>query len=445
MKKMNTKVQKINVFGNLLMFSCLLFLIVSCNNEVIELSEKNGHASLIQNQKDYKVSEVEAIQNLNNFLLSMENNSTENISTRSKPVRTVKNIEAIRYDKQKVHTYAGGSDFSFNIDTLMYLINFENNQGYALVSADKRTDQVYAIIDEGALSVDTIDKVNNPGFHIALQNSIAKIHDDINFFDEEKDVVKTYSSANSYTQTIRPLLCVKWGQRAPYDTYCNGFPTGCVITATSQILSYYQTLTSVQWYYSPDGSSGASNLKWSKIVSDSEGGDKYGRLFLHEAYSSSNQVAHLMRYLGISFRASYSSDGTGAYNENAVAWMQTTGKLYSTTNLLYYNSDLIVTSLNSGKLIYISAFDYDYSVNGVGHTWVLDGLHRIFENGNETARYVHCNWGWDGWCDGYFLDNIYDTRYRPYLRDEKDISSGAQTNTRQYNFRYNTVIAVTGK
>ncbi len=51
-----------------------------------------------------------------------------------------------------------------DIDTLMYAINFADNQGFALVAADKRTSPVLAIIDEGSFNVDSLSEDKDEGF-----------------------------------------------------------------------------------------------------------------------------------------------------------------------------------------------------------------------------------------------------------------------------------------
>ena len=90
-------------------------------------------------------------------------------------------------------------------------------------------------------------------------------------------------------------LSSKWGQGAPYNQYCPGPYTGCVATATAQILSFFPTIGSVNWQ---DGSSyGSSVLHWKQIATDCF---RYkGILNTVTTPQSANEVAHLMRYLGV--------------------------------------------------------------------------------------------------------------------------------------------------
>lgn len=36
----------------------------------------------------------------------------------------------------------------------------------------------------------------------------------------------------------------------------------------------------------------------------------------------------------------------------------------------------------------------------------------------QYQKYVHCNWGWEGKCDGYYVMNIFDLRYGAPIPDE---------------------------
>lgn len=45
-----------------------------------------------------------------------------------------------------------------------------------------------------------------------------------------------------------------------------------------------------------------------------------------------------------------------------------------------------------------------------GHEWVIDGAlaQRKEIDGSSQIRFLyHCNWGWDGDYDGYFLSNAF--------------------------------------
>jgi hypothetical protein len=380
--------------------------VTSCTDTLVpNIEEVESQNAVINN----KVSEDEAKTILMNFLSASNRGQTYSTGLSS---RQIKGIEALCVGNTNVRTYASDNDINVDIDTLMYVVNFEDGQGFALVAADRRTDPIYAIIDEGSLSVSELDKVDNPGFIIFLEESIRK-----EIVDIEKNNVNTAVSTYSRPTTsliarVAPKLSVKWGQRAPYNKHCPvGCPTGCVMTAMAQILSYYQTVGSVQWSY--NGIGGSATLNWSRIIADGINNPDYGTLSANND-DSAEEVSQLMRFLGASIGASYSTDGTSADSGDAISWLKTWANL-SGTGRNDYNVNNVVSALNSShKLVWVDAFARYYHVGLVfrkyvdGHAWIIDGYEQ-FNISGKVSTFVHCNFGWNGTADGFYLNNTFNT------------------------------------
>ena len=64
-----------------------------------------------------------------------------------------------------------------------------------------------------------------------------------------------------------------------------------------------------------------------------------------------------------------------------------------------------------------------------GHAWVVDGYIDSVKN-NKESFYIHCNWGWRGDCNGYFLHDILNAEEIPYYDDNANVL------TRSNNYRY---------
>lgn len=64
-----------------------------------------------------------------------------------------------------------------------------------------------------------------------------------------------------------------------------------------------------------------------------------------------------------------------------------------------------------------------------GHAWVVDGYIDQVKN-NQESKYIHCNWGWKGKRNGYFLSNVLNAEESPVYNDDVTPS------TRSDNFRY---------
>lgn len=284
-----------------------------------------------------------------------------------------------------------------------------------------------------------------------MEEALKKQMSDINENKGDSTEIQTYGRADGKSpwtirSSVKPILKVKWGQWKPYNRYCpydgsKQCPTGCVITATAQILSHFQTIGSVRW--SHNGVSGSSVLDWSQIISDCEQTeDKEYGILVNNRYTSSYQVAHLMRYLGVALGADYGKNGTSANNDKPIDWMNKWGGLKATVHM-DYRSENTTIAVGRGQLIYMSAYARYYHVGFFfrkyvdGHAWVIDGFRKL-SNGRITQNYVHCNFGWDGSCDGYYLDAVFDTTKGP--EDKEDIDEIGE-DTHSHNFRYKIKMA----
>lgn len=95
----------------------------------------------------YAISSDQAMTNLLEFLKS------DSSQTKSNDIRVIGSITPISYNK--IATKSGITDLE--CETLLYIANFENNQGYAILAGDTRIDEpVIAMIDDGYLSDATV-------------------------------------------------------------------------------------------------------------------------------------------------------------------------------------------------------------------------------------------------------------------------------------------------
>lgn len=424
---------------------------IACSNDAIEemsvITEDVNNNGTVENT--FKVSEDEAKETLISFLGQFESNSS--VVVRSTSQRTIKDIQAFNVNP----TTRSSSDYDYEIpddvETLFYLINFNNDQGFGIVSGDKRTTPVLAVIDEGSLSLDTLSRVKNIGFLMSLDQAVAMQLEEIHMYDDHDGDGSSGYSPNSSTTVLLDVpirLKTRWGQKAPYNKYAPNGTTGCVMVAAAQALSYFQTIGSVQWQY--NNTYGSSVLNWSQIIANSEDYLRgYGMLHTtasEHAYSA-NQVSHLMRFLGVSVNANYKSNGqTGADTGDAIKHLKNWCGLSSSTGLYNYDATGVRNALsqNSNSLVIVESYAnrtnkflgmvYKYKD---GHAWIIDGARRIQYSTSNIKDYVHCNWGWNSSCDGYFISGSFNTQVPPEILDPND---GGGTDA--YNFRYKTNYAV---
>ena len=86
------------------------------------------------------------------------------------PVRTLNlnNVKTVR----KTVSRADGT-VSDN-DTLLYIFNFDDNQGFAVVSASRQTDGLIAVTEAG--NYDPAVPTGNPGFDMYMKMAVFTMH-----------------------------------------------------------------------------------------------------------------------------------------------------------------------------------------------------------------------------------------------------------------------------
>ena len=209
-----------------------------------------------------------------------------------------------------------------------------------------------------------------------------------------------------YPGMVLPLLKTHWSQTEPYDLFCpQGCPTGCVATATAQVLKYFE------W---PDHGTGTvftyfpfADFSGERLEAELDNDSFDYNLMLNDYIEAEGQipkgnptrkkaVAKLMYHVGLAMRAIYDYSGTGAYNETICYGLRNNlrypfavtldKKDFTDTQWM----GIIFDNISRGTPIIYGGSDEDYS----GHEFVLHGYNK---SGN-----IYINWGWGGSEDGYF-------------------------------------------
>lgn len=130
----------------------------------------------------------------------------------------------------------------------IYIVNYDNDQGYVIISADNRLPEVLGYSDNGNIT----DDMANPGLkmmleELALMSIIGPGGDSIHPGPDGyyRELHSIHSGAWSTSYTRGPMVSVAWKQDFPYniDIYCplHGYDAcaciGCTNVAVAQILS----------------------------------------------------------------------------------------------------------------------------------------------------------------------------------------------------------------
>lgn len=375
-----------------------------------------------------------AKQNVLDFIGQMET------QTRSGICRTIESVEP--YVMSETRGSLGSTQ-----DTLFYVVNFSNNNGFAIATADEKGSGVIAFVESGNFNDALNDSVSF--LNAYLGNYVASMEKEDDRHHGEDRMVPVQrpddeigggggggsSRPADKFEILKPILVTKWGQSPqPFNNFTpNHYPSGCVMTAISQICSYLETPNQISY-----NSIGKINLDWNKIKSESKkwSGDSTS------AFSPEigNQIGHLIRFWGVAFNAKYGSDETTASLEDAVGIMRKNFN-FDVTGVSDYNVNNVIRDLKTGnKIVVMSGYDHYRHVwffakkYYSAHVWVVDGYIDQIKNGVDT-KYIHCNWGWCGFLNGYFQSDYLNADDGVRFDDNGNSFSYKADLGRQINFR----------
>lgn len=395
---------------------------IACTSEGLREGAVQEDTPLTQQYDPNRRSFAEAVEIAQNSIKMLDEDKA--MTRGVAPVRKLNLKDGVKAFR-KAGTRA--SEASSDNDTLIYVFNFEDNQGFSIISASRHAEGLIAVVEEGSYDPDV--PTGNPGFDTYMDMAKAYVeYKDKEGAEKETLLTKATTRQNPmynhvydtvYYQNIAPKVTVKWGQGYRMGQYCSNNLSGCTVTAAAQIMSYYQypyarTLT----YSGADVTNTA--FSWSYMCNSSH-------TYADHTYNWDNydkQIGRLARQLGQEAGATYNTNETTTSDtgiRNAIiAWGYNAGSI---SNYSYSNVDntyVIGTLLGSGKLVLMLGTNSD----GKGHAWVIDGCkyvkayERIMisydginwsvfqEVATHRTYHNHINWGWNGAGNGYFYSNV---------------------------------------
>lgn len=325
--------------------------------------------------------------------------------------------------------------------------------GYAVISADRRTSTILAMSDQG--NIDFENPESNPGLDMFFANAEAMLEEQIATAEEcearlldqalakingakgasskaEEPITVVYGDWEP-TLIMFPRVFVKWGQDPPYN---NNAPfvlneykvpvtasAGCVATAVAQVMSFHRYPTSIRW--------DIINAKQLHYPNEPE---------FDPAHAP---IASLFRTIGdnVDMKWGVESGTPTSYAINHFAKMgyRNSGYMgeYEFDTIVNSIADRVPVIIRGSSIRYTKTYTHrhwflgslhshtEISYDG-NHAWVLDGyLERrrviefvqggkvIYSLPNGLQRLVHCNFGWDGDDDGYYISEAFDTHKGP--------------------------------
>lgn len=357
-------------------------------------------------------------------------------------------------------------------ENLYYIVNFENEGGFAIMGADRRVDPLICITEAGSMTLAdllspsvttrsgsepyTLENLWTPYSSVedwydpeddydpeegeyqigtlgdALQDRIKKIITRLPPEPTPTPVSYTYVYGE-WTDAVKtgPFLTTKWHQGNPFNLLCPGqYVAGCVPIAVAQIIAYNEK---------PSASYFGVTSTWKEIKN----------------YDPAKNVPDIRRDIsiiisaigsGVNARYNYWGSGeTFALPINAKKYMKKELGYGGAKRRVGYKESVITSMVDKGKPVFIAAIDKKWNS---AHAWVIDGSMRqnrtvkkyrsgqIEGTSTESRLLLHCNFGWSGRNDGYYLSNVFDLSKGPVATDTGDTEGG---NTGNYDWWYRII------
>lgn len=418
---MNNRIQ---LCKSLLMFFIIAVLLQSCNAE--DLLQNKPEAIQAKSHNSCMRSIEEAVD--------IATQATEMLPGHfSRNERTI-NVDSIKF-------YLKNQSRNNDIDTLMYIINFEDNAGFALIAANKAVPGGLLAITESGNYNPNIE-CENPGLQTFVNmseyylsnlsdNNLGFIPDTVAIkipFDPGTPGFMDYKIVRDTTYSVRinPNFNLQWGQDFPEGLLCPNGVAGCTNTATLMAMSYFESPKTITLTY--DANPSTISIDWKAIKRHSQSYSSFYQLSLDGCNSNVHTImAQICRESGHRNNSIYSKNPneTGTYTRTVLKGTLESFGLHPSEFYIGFPENVLQTLTNSGILI-CSASALTFIIDGLdyldihtaeytreyGRPWVCSNDHGI-----TSYRYYHINWGWNGEGSGFFRSNVFDAA-KPYKYDD---------------------------
>lgn len=280
-----------------------------------------------------------------------------------------------------------------------YAFNLE--QGYVIVSGDDEMTELVGYAENGFFDAENVP----PQMQLWLDGYAEYVA----AVQSGKAKARKILLSDSPSVVVEPLVSTKWNQDAPFNNFAPEYTddnnntqrcaTGCAATAMAQIMKFHNWPEQGVGHYSYEHQSfGTISSNFSEHVYDwTNMIDRYN----NGEYSNvqADAVALLMKDCGVSLNMNYgpvSGASIYSYTPAFKNYFRYSSRTVNRSGCETAEFTRIITDeLQEGRPIIYCGTGEDG-----GHAFVVDGY--------DTNYFLHVNWGWGGYSDGYFDMNYMD-------------------------------------
>lgn len=333
-------------------------------------------------------------------------------------------------------------------DTLLHIINFGEDDGFAVIGGPINSEPLIAFVDSGNYNdPETSDVESFQYYMTCAANKMARLGPVIG---DTFDIVPQTKTEYEW-KLVRAggkILDLKWGQGSGPNgefegAFCPNKIAGCGMTAGLMIMAYYQQPTSMNFTF-PERDCDFATLDWSSIMRHKVKHDKVFQTtdddgnpigFIYTPCIGSDEdhlnLGRIARRIGYSIGATYNSNSTGAKPSRLLNYLTSVIPNSTYTSFHWHNNTSTTNTLVRAvedKIVLVCGND---TARG-NHAWIADG-YKLLEYQKNTYQkrtndgnfylsewelistqvlgqgyFLHYNWGWYGSCNGFFSPNVFD-------------------------------------
>ena len=434
---------------------CCLVIMTGCSKTVMSTDALSGIPRKIET-----IPVESALATLDNRIDELYGSFTRT-TTKSYDISDVMSVDG--EDLLGPSTKSSGVDID---GPLVYIVNFEGENGFAVISANTLFEEkIFCITEKGSMKTMGIsppahvaDSTTAPRWYqqadpedrtmsdaeadedtLYIKSAVSdeddipdvisdmivyRLLDEIDIFDPTMQILPVQEVVDEpdtgpIQSIYGPYLMTKWHQESPFNDLLNenddekennNIAAGCVAIATGQIMVYNRHSNTMIF--------NGMACSWDALESVCRWDDLDGGVEAAKAQAA-NFIYELGKKENINTDYGQSS---GAYPKNA----RRTLKNYGYSNVKLHcgfgkcNQEKAIDQLVAGRPVFLGG-----NMGSIGHAWVLDGFYNgyhVGQDGEEHFRMFHVNWGWHGAGDGYYDCGIFDTSQKA---DEDDIDDNA--------------------
>lgn len=344
-------------------------------------------------------------------------------------------------------------------DTLMYILNFNDQQGFAIVSAPRNAIDVLAVVEEG--SYDEEKATANSGFQYYLETATEycqEMADQIKIHDPQYPPIQKPDTfikvpddplahaikqvmldtiIDSYTTAFK--MNIAWGQTGIYGSFCPNGIAGCAPVAMAQIITCCNIWANSPHidYLFPEADIPSEEINWAQLKWHIHKSSYYSTYIPWECHevdpgSTHKTIGRLLRQIGYDANANYSSPNATSTNTR---YFRSVLRKYMPDRPIpdfkSYDVAQAQRDIDKGMLLMVAG---NKDSNKGGHAWVADAYRWVqhIEEYRERQsvddewsgwihkttqyHYNHFVWGWDGYLDGYYAGDVFNVSDETFVR-----------------------------